>query len=99
MCFLPGDVTLDFLVLADRHELNELEVMCVDEYVMSGDDVMESVANLHELSERLKLLVLQKKLARLSAALDKEKKYKTNVETKLTDVAPQRKWSNKFILY
>ena len=70
--------------------------MCVEEYVHSPtQDITKSVINSDVVSEGVKLLILERKLARLNKALEKERKYRNDAETKLDSISPKKLWRNK----
>ena len=70
--------------------------MCVEEYVHSpSQDITKSVINSDVVSEGVKLLILERKLARLNKALDKERSYRSAAENKLDSITPKRLWRNK----
>ena len=94
-----GEVNEEFLVLADRYKFNGLLHLCMDEYVNCPQDTLKNVVDSDTLSESVKLIILQKKYNRLNAALDRERKYKTDMEYRLKYVSPKRRWTHKFDLY
>ena len=70
--------------------------MCVEEFVHSpSQDITKSIINSDVVSEGVKLLILERKLARLNKALDKERKYRSDAETKLDHIIPKKLWRNK----
>lgn len=86
--------------MADRYKFDSLLRMCVDEYVhCPNQDVTKSIVNSDTVSEGVKLLILERKLAKLNTALEKERKYKHDVEHRLDNASPKKRWTNHFGLY
>ena len=86
--------------MADRYNFHDLLLMCVDEHVnCCAQDMSKSLVHTDALSEGVKMMILQKTLAKLNAALEKERKYKSDVEYKLGNVSHKKQWTNKFELY
>ena len=95
-----AEVNEEYLILADRYKFDTLLRMCVEEYVhCPNQDVTKTIVNSDTVSEGVKLLILERKLARLNNALEKERKYKHTVENQLDSVSPRKRWTNRFGLY
>ncbi|KAH3707795.1 hypothetical protein DPMN_067211 [Dreissena polymorpha] len=97
---MPPDINEEYLIIADRYKFEELLQMCIAEYVhCTNHDVTKGIVNTETVSERVKLVILERKLSRLNAALERERKYKYDMENKLGTMSPKSKWTNKFGLY
>ncbi|XP_045188556.2 uncharacterized protein LOC123546395 [Mercenaria mercenaria] len=97
---MPSEINEEYLILADRYHFDPMLLMCVDEFVHYPEqDMTKSFVNSETVSEGVKLMILERKLARLNNALEKERRYKTNVESKLDTMSQKKKWTNKFDFY
>ncbi|XP_060574569.1 uncharacterized protein LOC132732184 isoform X3 [Ruditapes philippinarum] len=90
---IPSEINEEYLLLADRYGINDLIQMCVDEYVSNSGVAMAKVAvNSDNLSERVKLLILRKKLSKLNTTLEKERRHKAEAEMKANRLQPKSNW-------
>ena len=90
---IPQAVTEEFMVLADRFSFSGLLRMCVDEFVHNPKmDVAKSVVGSETVSDAVKLLILERKLAKLNRELEKERKYKHDANCKATIQLPKTLW-------
>ncbi|WAR21467.1 hypothetical protein MAR_015441 [Mya arenaria] len=97
---IPPEINEEYLIMSDRYRFDRLLNMCIDEHVhCAAPGQTKTIVNADTLSESVKLIILEKKLARLNNALDRERKYKHDMESTLSNISPRTKWSNKFVLY
>lgn len=75
---VPTDETVRYLILADKHGLEELQKLCIDELIANDNPYSSRFfSECDELSEHMKCEVYKKKLERTSQALVKERRLKT----------------------
>ncbi|KAL4231776.1 hypothetical protein ACF0H5_009352 [Mactra antiquata] len=99
---IPAEINEEYLILADRYNFDTLLSMCTDEYMnCSSQDSCsaKNLMNIETVSERVKLMILKRKLSRLNLALEREKKFRNEAENELDQVSSRKRWSNKFELY
>jgi len=90
---IPEEVNEEYLILADKYSIRPLLQLCIEEYVANPDIVAtKSATTSDKLSENVKLLILQKKLSKLNYHLEKERRYKSDAETKAHKLAPKTDW-------
>ncbi|KAL4231777.1 hypothetical protein ACF0H5_009353 [Mactra antiquata] len=90
---MPKDVNEEYLVMSDRYGIENILELCIEEYIASFDVTSaKSAMNSETLSERVKLLILRQKLAKLNAHLEKERMYKAEAEQKISKLLPKTHW-------
>ncbi|XP_052772840.1 uncharacterized protein LOC128211808 isoform X1 [Mya arenaria] len=88
-----ADINEEYLLLADRYNIRPLLQMCIEEYVANPDiSNAKMAAHSDALSEKVKLLILQKKLAKLNYHLEKERRYRSEAEQTANRIAPKTDW-------
>ena len=88
---LPVEISLEYLHLADKYEFPGLRNLVTDEFVYNEDPygtkaLLESTL----ISEHVKLMVLDKKVEKVHVDLEKERRERTSIETKLGDYGNRR---------
>lgn len=88
---LPVEISLEYLHLADKYEFPGLRHLVTDEFVYNEDQyctkaLLESTL----ISEHVKLMVLDKKVEKVHVELEKERRERTSIETKLGDYGNRR---------
>lgn len=88
---LPVEISLEYLHIADKYEFPGLRNLVTDEFVYSEDQystkaLLESTL----ISEHVKLMVLDKKVEKVHVDLEKERRERTSIETKLGDYGNRR---------
>ena len=81
---LPVEISLEYLHIADKYEFPALRNLVTDQFVLNEDPystkvLLESTL----LSEHVKLMVLDKKVEKVHVELEKERRERTSIETKL----------------
>ena len=94
---VPTDVTLQYLVLADKHKFEDLTNMCADECV-AKDSLYDTraITNCEDLSEGMKVKILDKRLERVKLQLARERRMRTDKEE--MDSKGGRMW-RKYLSY
>ena len=88
---LPVEISLEYLHLADKYEFPALRNFVTDEFVHNDDPYSTKVLLESKLiSEHVKLMVLDKKVERVHVDLEKERRERTSIETKLGDYGNRR---------
>ncbi|KAH3787274.1 uncharacterized protein LOC127843269 [Dreissena polymorpha] len=88
---LPVEISLEYLHLADKYDFPGLKNLVTDEFVNSEDpSATKSLLESELISEHVKLTVLDKKVEKVHFELDKERRERTAIETKLTDYGNKR---------
>lgn len=90
---IPFETNEEYLLLADRYGIHDLIQHCVEEYVANSDvATAKGAVNSDTLSEQVKLLILRKKLAKLNAHLERERRYRVEAEMKANQLKPKTSW-------
>ncbi|KAH3707784.1 hypothetical protein DPMN_067200 [Dreissena polymorpha] len=74
------EIKEEHLLLADIYNIQKLLNLCIEKFVSNPDisTSMRAVTS-ETISEKVKLRILQKKLAKLTYHLEKERRYKSEV--------------------
>ncbi|XP_060574580.1 uncharacterized protein LOC132732203 [Ruditapes philippinarum] len=88
---IPVDISLEYLHMADKYEFPGLRNLVTDEFVNNEDPkAMATLLESSLISEHVKLNVLDKKVEKVHFELDKERRERTAIETKLGDYGQRR---------
>ena len=88
---IPVDISLEYLHMADKYEFPGLRNLVTDEFVSNEDpSAMSTLLESSLISEHVKLNVLDKKVEKVHFELDKERRERTAIETKLGDYNQRR---------
>lgn len=75
---VPTDITIKYLIVADKHDFKDLKEMCMEELVANDNPFScKVISDSDELSEHVKRQVLEKKLDKVNLALAKERRNRT----------------------
>ncbi|XP_052249576.1 uncharacterized protein LOC127857199 [Dreissena polymorpha] len=90
---IQAEINEEYLLLADRYKIQKLLNLCIEEFVANPDiSTAKSAVNSETISEKVKLLILQKKLAKLTYHLEKERRYKSEVQDEEKKLTPKTDW-------
>ncbi|WAR21461.1 hypothetical protein MAR_015435 [Mya arenaria] len=88
---LPVEISLEYLHLADKYDFPGLRNLVTDEFVNNEDsNATKMLLESSLISENVKLTVLDKKVEKVHFELDKERRERTAIETKLGDYGNRR---------
>ncbi|XP_045188555.1 protein roadkill-like [Mercenaria mercenaria] len=88
---IPVDISLEYLHMADKYEFPGLRKLVTDEFVNNEDpNATKSLMESTLISEHMKLTVLDKKVEKVHFELDRERRERTAIETKLGDYGHKR---------
>ena len=88
---IPVEICLEYLQLADKYHFDKLRDLITEEFVNNEDDyAVKALIESSLVSESVKLTVLDKKVEKVHFELDKERRERTAIETKLGDYGHKR---------
>lgn len=88
---LPVEISLEYLHLADKYDFASLRNLVTDEFVNNEDpNATKCLLESGLISENVKLNVLDKKVEKVHFELEKERRERTAIETKLGDYGHRR---------
>ena len=88
---LPVEISLEYLQMADKYNLPALRTQVTDELVSNEDpNATRMLLQSTVISENVKLMVLDKKVEKVHFELDKERRERTAIETRLGDYGNRR---------
>jgi len=88
---LPVETSLEYLSLADKYEFPGLRNLVIDEFINKEDsNATKFLLESSLISEQVKLSVLDRKVEKVHFELDRERRERTAIETKLDDYGNKR---------